>query len=355
MGVRIAGTGSYLPGPPIDQARLRELLRHQPDGLPESIQERLLEETGIETRHFAIDPTGERAAETNTSMATAAGRNALEAAGWAPDDVELLIVTTVIPDHLMPPTSTLVQESLGIARCAEMEISANCTAPFKALAVAEGLVRIGRYRRALVCASQFVSFLGFPPWSCPTAMGPDEGQLRWIVSDGAGAVALEEGEPDTDLRTWLDSVGPGKRSGMFLELGAAAPDIEAGFARGAQHVVQNIRYAMREGLPLATLALERLLRESGVDGRTVDHFIPSVSSTQVATRLARRARERSGVREEVWRTNFRRVGYLGGPGFFVVLDEIVRSGSVRPGDVICAIAEESSKWMVAGTVLRWNP
>ena len=354
MGVRIVGTGSYLPGPPIDRDRLRALLRRHADGLTEALQERLLEETGIETRHLAVDPSSERPTETNTSMAAAAGGRAMEAAGWSPRDVELLIVTTVIPDHLMPPTSTLVQEALNIPSCAEMELSSNCTAPYKALAIADGLIRSGRYRRALICSSQFVSFMGWPPWACPDVMDADAGQLRWIVSDGAGALALEAGEPDTGLRVWLDSLGVGKPAGMRVALGAADPDVRAGFERGTQHVVQNMQQALREGFPLALRAIERMLADFGIEGAAIDHFLPAVSSLQVAERLRRRARERYGVREEAWRLNFTRVGYLGGPGMFVLLDELVREGALRPGDLVCATAEESSKWMAAGALFRWH-
>ncbi len=81
MGVRIAGTGGYLPGPPVDQDGTRAFLRKHPDGLSEATQERLLKETGILTRHFAIDVHDESRRESNTSMAASAGRLALEAAG----------------------------------------------------------------------------------------------------------------------------------------------------------------------------------------------------------------------------------------------------------------------------------
>ena len=352
--MRIAGTGTYLPGPPINLERLREIMGAYADGLDQGLRERILAETGIETRYFAIDPADPSRRETNTSMAEQAGRRALQAARWRPEDVDLLVVTTVVPDHLMPPTSTLVQEALGIVRCAEFEISANCTAPYKGLAIAAGLLRVGQYRRALLCCSQYISFLGMPPWAAPERMDTDEAQLRWIVSDGAAAVALEAAEPDAGLGLWLESTGVGDVSGMFLPLGAADPDLSSVRDRGTQHVKQNLLYALRKGMALATPALGRMLEELQVDPRTIDYFMPAVSSMQVARRLRSRWKERFGVPEHAWRLDFTRTGYLGGVGFLVGLDELLRTGELCGGQVVVSFAEESSKWMCAGAVLRWQ-
>ena len=79
VGVRVAGTGHYLPGAPISQDGVRAFLRKYRDGLSEAAQERLLRETGILTRHFAIDVKDESKRETNTTLAAEAGRRALDA------------------------------------------------------------------------------------------------------------------------------------------------------------------------------------------------------------------------------------------------------------------------------------
>jgi 3-oxoacyl-[acyl-carrier-protein] synthase-3 len=255
----------------------------------------------------------------------------------------------------MPPTSTLVQESLGIERCVEVEISANCTAPYKGLLFAASQLRLGTVRRALVCAVQYASFLFQPPWANPQSMGEDQGLVRWIVSDGAGALALECGEPDTELRVWLESSGCGERSGMFLPLGSAHPDLLGNFRDGGQHVTQDGRYVLRVGVPRALRALSRMLDCLDVAPGKIDHFLPAVSSAQLEQGLRRLMAQHCGVPSDCWRVNFRRVGYLGGVGLTVLLDEMARAQQLRPGDLVCAFAEESSKWMAAGLALRWNP
>jgi 3-oxoacyl-[acyl-carrier-protein] synthase-3 len=354
-GIRLRGVGTYLPGPPLDQSKVRSILRRYRDGLSEAMQERLLAETGITTRHFAFDAASERSLETNTSMAAEAGRRAMQAAGWQPTDVDLLVVTTIVPDHLMPPTSTLVQEALEIPRCAEVEISANCSAPYKGLAFAVTHLRVGQYRRALICNSQLISAVLFPPWVNSERFEFDQGHLRWIVSDGAGAFALEAGDQDTEMRVWLESVGVGKPAGMSLPLGAASPNVEHAFSTGLQHVTQPARYALREGFRLAVEGVGRFLADMQIDGSEIDHFIPTVSSMQVADKLREIYRDRFGIRPDAWRLSLDRHGYVGPVALPLVLEELWQSGSLRTSDLICSVAEESSKWMCAGLAFRWNP
>lgn len=354
-GVRIVGTGHYLPGPPLNHEALRTLWRRFPDGLPERMEERLLEETGIETRHLAIDATDGSLRETNTSMATAAAQRALAAAGWQPPDVDLLVVTTVVPDQLMPPTSTFVQEALGIRRCVELEIVGNCSAPYKALWTAANSLRLGACRRALVCSAQFVSFLAVPPWYNSARVTSHQAHLRRVLSDGAGAIALEAGEPDTGLRVWLESTGCDRKPGMEMRFGAAHPDILGTFERGDHHVMQRTRELRHRALQDAADSLARMLRELEIPPQAIDHFIPEVPSMGFARILQRIGAERLGLREEVWRLALPRIGNVGGAAFAIVLDELARAGTLRAGDLVCSFAEESSKWMFAGTVFRWNP
>jgi 3-oxoacyl-[acyl-carrier-protein] synthase III len=142
---------------------------------------------------------------------------------------------------------------------------------------------------------------------------------------------------------------------MSLPFGAAQPDLVGAFARGDQHVTQDSMYVLKEGLTLAIKGLERMLRAQEIAPASIDHFIPSVSSLRVARKLQRRCEEHLGLRSDVWRMNFTRVGYVGSVAVPIVLDEMARAGKLQPGDLVCTFAEESSKWMCAGTVFRWNP
>ena len=142
---------------------------------------------------------------------------------------------------------------------------------------------------------------------------------------------------------------------MSLALGATYPDLVGAFGCGDHHVMQDDRFVLRVGVPRAIAGVDRMLRELSIAPESIDHFLPAVSSMQLALGLQRLIGQRCGVRPESWRMNLTRVGYLGGVGFMVVLDEMARGGRLRAGDLVCSFAEESSKWMSAGMVLRWNP
>src|SRR5215207_802647 len=108
--VQVVSTGSYLPGEPITNEDMERLVGPLPDDILEGIQ--------VKTRHWMIDPaTGEHRIN-NSEMAVKATQQALDLAGLEPGQVDLLVLSTASPEYLLPPEVTLVQEKLGLRRCA---------------------------------------------------------------------------------------------------------------------------------------------------------------------------------------------------------------------------------------------
>ncbi len=130
---RITGTGSFLPGEPVDNHALAAR------GIDTS-DEWITERTGIRARHLAAPGVA------TSELAVEAARAAIEAAGLAPTDIDLIIVATSTPDYIFPSTACLLQARLGIKGGAAFDVQAVCTGFLvTALATADALIMTGQH------------------------------------------------------------------------------------------------------------------------------------------------------------------------------------------------------------------
>ena len=137
---RIAGTGSFLPPRRVTNAELVARLAQQDI---ESSDQWIRERTGIRARHF-VEP-GVFASD----LGVEAARNALDSAGVAAQDIDLIIVATSTPDMVFPSTATILQHKLGIAGCAAFDVQAVCSGFVYAMTVADSMIRAGAASKAM--------------------------------------------------------------------------------------------------------------------------------------------------------------------------------------------------------------
>ena len=180
---RITGTGSYLPEKIVTNFDLEKKV----DTSDQWIRER----TGIEQRHIALD------GQTTVDLAERAARNAIEAAGLKPQDIDLIVLATTTPDRVFPSTACLLQSRLDIHGCAAFDIQAVCTGFIYALGVADKFIKTGSATKALVVGAE--TFSRLLNWN-------DRGTCV-LFGDGAGAVVLEANEETGILSTHLHADG----------------------------------------------------------------------------------------------------------------------------------------------------
>jgi 3-oxoacyl-[acyl-carrier-protein] synthase-3 len=185
---RVAGTGSDLPPRRLSNADLVELLAAR--GV-ETSDDWIVERTGIRARHFVADGVN------SSDLAVAAARRALEAAGRAAEDVDLLIVATSTPDMVFPSTASIVQRKLGVHGCAAFDVQAVCSGFIYALSVADAMIQAGGARCALVIGAEVFSRL----------LDFDDRTTCVLFGDGAGAVLLEAGDEPGVVATKLHADG----------------------------------------------------------------------------------------------------------------------------------------------------
>lgn len=261
MFSRITGTGSYLPEKVLTNADLEKMV----DTNDEWIRER----TGISKRHIA-----ERD-QTTCDLAEVAARNAMEAAGIQPEDVDLIILATTTPDRVFPSTACLLQKRLGIHGCAAFDIQAVCTGFVYALSVADNFIRAGSAKCALVIGAETLSRI--VDWTDRTTC--------ILFGDGAGAVVVQASPEPGILSTHLHADG---RYESLLT-------VPAGISQGYDQVLKGQAFIEMKGNEVFKVAVNTLgrivdetLAANHMQKGDIDWLIPHQANIRIIKATARK-------------------------------------------------------------------
>lgn len=299
---RVAGTGGYVPGDPVtnDDLVARGV---------ETSDEWIAERTGIRTRHLAA------AGQTTSQMAAAAARRALDAAGRAAADVDLLIVATTTPDVVFPSTACLVQSTLGIpVGAAAFDVQAVCSGFVYALTIADKFIRSGSHSCALVIGAETLSRI----------LDWNDRSTCVLFGDGAGAVVLEAGADAGILSSAVHA------DGTQNEILHARGQIAGGEILGSPFIKMDgqavFKFAVRV---LGEVALE-VLADSGVPASELDWFIPHQANMRIMQAVAKRLH----LGAEHMIATVERHGNTSAASVPLALDVAVRDGRIKRGQTV---------------------
>ena len=302
---RITGTGSYLPGPRITNADLAARLAAR--GV-ETSDEWIVERTGIRARHFAADD------EPCSDLAVKAARHALEAAGLAVGQIDLLVVATSTPDMVFPSTACIVQNKLGMAGCAAFDVQAVCSGFVNALTVADSMIKSGAASRALVIGAEvFSRILDF-----------DDRTTCVLFGDGAGAVVLEASETPGILASELHA--DGRHVGILCTPGTVAGGRVSGspFLRMDGPAVFKLAVGVLEDVARSVLV------KAGRTEADVDALIPHQANIRIMQSTAKKLK--LGADKLVVTVDEH--GNTSAASVPLALDVAVRAGRIRRGDTV---------------------
>lgn len=328
---RILGTGHYLPPIVRTNADLERMV--------ETSDAWIVERTGIRERRIA--PEG----VVTSDMATAAAKQALEAAELQPKDLDLIIVGTVTPDMPMPATAVFVQQKLGAGACPAFDLSAACAGFIFGLSIADQFIRSGVMKNVLVVGVELLS----------RVVNWEDRTTCVLFGDGAGAVVLgpaggataANGKPRGVLATKIQSDGHLATSLMIPGGGSVTP-MSPEVLEHKQHKVhmkgQDIFKVAVKNLYSAT---KEALDMTGMTADEVDWICPH----QANLRIIDFAATRLGVPKDKVLINIDRVGNTSSASIPILLDESLRSGKIRTGDTVamCALGAGIS-W--GGAIVR---
>lgn len=366
MPAYITSTGKYLPGEPVPAEQVEDYIGAVGSS---EVRDLVIKNGGIKTRHFAIDRE-QRTTCSNTEMASRAIQAAVEGSDIELSDVEMLAVATSGGDYIAPALANMVHGDLMDHPCEVVAANGLCACGMTALKAAYLGIHTGEHRTAVAAASELVSRL-FKASRYHDGNGlEDDGNLpfdaaflRYMLSDGAGAVVLRDAPAPTGIsyriewiatRSYAHTTQPCMYIGSNGRNGMSYQDYE-NVAIASEHGSMSLRQNMRL-LPrlLRTCAKEqrRLVDAGMLDQSKVSHVLFHYSSEALRDGF-RRAFEREGLSlmEEKWFANLTRVGNIGCAAAYVMLHELNESGVVEPGEQILCFVPESGRFSVAHMLL----
>ncbi|MEP7382135.1 MAG: ketoacyl-ACP synthase III [Gemmatimonadota bacterium] len=324
----ITGTGSYVPSRVVTNAELAH-------GLGASIEPFVSETLGIRERRFAAP------GESTVDLCEPAARRALEAAGLRPEELDLLIVATDTPEYISPATSSVLHGRLGALRAGTFDVNCGCAGYVTALDIAAKFIQSdARYSRILVVAAYAMS----------KYLDLHDKKTATIFADGAGATVVEAGERGGVLASELFADGS-LCHGMGVFAGGTAEPITAEVLAAGERT--KLRFVEKYPKEINEEGWPRIVRSVlARAGRSVDE-VALWLWTQVNRSTIEVVMARLGVPMSRAHTVMHKWGYTGAACIPMALDDAVRAGQVRDGDLL--VLTGSGAGLAMGCVaLEWR-
>jgi 3-oxoacyl-[acyl-carrier-protein] synthase-3 len=302
---RITGTGSYLPPRRVTNADLTAELAVK--GV-ETSDQWIVDRTGIRARHFAAPDV------TCSDLGLYAARQALEAAGVAAKDIDLIIVATSTPDMVFPSAACILQNKLGVAGCAAFDVQAVCSGFVYALTIADSMIKTGAASRALVIGSEvFSRILDF-----------NDRTTCVLFGDGAGAVVLEASETPGILSSDLHA--DGKHVGILCVPGT----LSGGQVLGDPLLKMDGQAVFKLAVGVLEDAARAALAKAGKTEADIDWLIPHQANIRIMQSTAKKLK----LPLEKVVVTVDQHGNTSAASIPLALDWAVRGGKIKKGDTL---------------------
>jgi 3-oxoacyl-[acyl-carrier-protein] synthase-3 len=263
--------------------------------------------------------------ETTASMSAEAVRRLMAARSLAAEDVETILVATVTPDMVFPATACLVQDRLGLPRAWGYDISAACSGFLYALTTGAQMVASGAHRRVVVVGADLMSAI----------IDPTDRTTAVLFGDGAGAVLLEPAEPGYGVLDFLHRVdGSGAGDLYMIAGGSRRPASAETIANGEHYLRQNGRAVFKFAVTAMADCIEALLLKHGLAATDLAAVIPHQANQRILDATA----DRLGLPRERMVSVIERYGNTTAATLPLALEEAVRCGLVRRGDLVVFVA-----------------
>jgi len=302
---KIVGSGGYLPPRVVSNDELAaDLATRQIETSDSWIAER----TGIRQRHIADDDM------TTSVLATRAARAALDNAGIAASEVDLIIVATSTPDFVFPSTACLVQANLGVKGGPAFDVQAVCTGFIYALVTADSFIRANRARVALVIGAEVFSRI--LDWN-------DRGTCV-LFGDGAGAVVLKASDEPGIIGAQLEA------DGSQMKILHAAGNVAKGKVVGDPFLRMDGQAVFKLAVNVLAKSALEVCAQAGVGLDQIDWMVPHQANVRILNSLSRKL----GIPSDKVVVTVDTHANTSAASVPLAFDVALRDGRIKPGDMV---------------------
>lgn len=322
--IGILGLGHYLPA--------KILTNHDLEKMVDTSDEWITTRTGIKERRIA-DRT-----EKNSDLAIRAAREAVANSGISPEDIELIIVTTISPDSNFPSVACLVQKALGARKAAAFDISAACSGFLYGITTAKQYLAGGLYKNALIIASEKITNL--IDWN--------DRDTCVLFGDGAGACVLGEvAEGKGIIADFMHA------QGEFGELMSVVSDGRDPMDQKRELI--RLPYVVMQGKELFKIAVnsmaeavEQCLKKAGMGLHDIDLVVPHQANDRIISAVAKKL---DLPKEKIF-VNIHKYGNMSAASIAVALYEANEEGAIKEGDTV-ALVTFGAGLVSAANIVKW--
>jgi 3-oxoacyl-[acyl-carrier-protein] synthase-3 len=375
MKAFITNIAGFLPNAPVDNDHIEEVLG-MVAGKPSRSRKLVLRNNKIKTRYYAIDPVTGEFTHNTAQLAAEAIRALMAKSGNKLEDMTCLCVGTTSPDLMIPSHGSMVHGELQSPPCEVYSAGGVCTSSISALKHAALSVASGDHDSAVSVGSEFSSrFMrskNFEPeidakieaLEAKPELAFEKDFLRWMLSDGAGAVLVESKPKADGLSLAIDFIdyvsyagempvcmysGGNKREDGSMKSWENYDNPMDIIRTGVKAIKQDARILNEQILPVTVgKGLSASIKKHNLKVDEIDWFLPHYSSGYFRDKLDA---EMEGIDfkipEEKWFTNLYTVGNVGSASMFLIIDELVNSGKLKKGDRLLCYIPESARFSVS--------
>jgi 3-oxoacyl-[acyl-carrier-protein] synthase-3 len=321
----ITGIGSYLPN--------KVLTNYDLEKMVDTSNDWIIQRTGIKERRIVENGV------TTSDLATQASLRAMEDAGVSPKDLDMIITSTITPDHIFPSTSCYIQQKIGATRACAFDILAACAGFIYAMSIGQSFINSGAMKTVLVVGAECLSKI----------TDYTDRATCVLFGDGAGAVIIQRNPVKHEILS-SSLAADGSEADVLIMPGGGARN-----PASLESIQQRLHYIQFRGKEVFKLAINNITnlilettRENGLTLDDIDLIIPHQSNL----RIIEATMEKLGLPMEKAFVNIDKYGNTSSASVPIAIDEARKEGRLRKGNIVMLVAFGGGlTW--GSSVIRW--